>query len=143
MQYFIHIVTVEERLVDPDGGKFADLASAREEASQSARDLMAEELRCGRPIPLNCRAPVADGEGTILLTLPFARLVFSEVVAGQLARIDRPTTPEVHLALIERAKATFTRARSTHAEIKDGLNELRKQVRKLAEYSSALGKGSA
>jgi hypothetical protein len=143
MQYFIHIVTDHERLVDPDGGDFADLASAREEASQSARDLMAEELRCGRPVPLNWRAQVANEDGTILLTLPFARLVFSEVVAAQLARIDRPTTPEAHLALIERAKATFTRARSTHAEIRDGLSELRRQVRRLAEYSSALGKGSA
>jgi hypothetical protein len=143
MQYFIHIVTDQERLIDPEGGVFADLASAREEASQSARDLMAEELRCGRPIPLGWRAQVADGEGTILLTLPFARLVFSEVVAAQLARIDRPTTPEAHLALIERAKVTFTRARSTHAEIKDGLIELRKQVRRLAQYSSGLGKSSA
>ena len=143
MQYFIHIVTDQERLVDPEGGNFTDLAAAREEASQSARDLMAEELRCGRPLPLGWRAQVADGEGKILLTLSFARLVFSELVAAQLSRIDGPTTPEAHLALIERAKATFTRARSTNAEIRDGLNELRRQVRRLAQYSSVLGKGSA
>ena len=45
MRYFIHIVTDLERLVDPDGAEFPDLATARAEARQSARDLMAEDLR--------------------------------------------------------------------------------------------------
>jgi len=143
MRYFIHIITDQERLVDPDGGEFADLESARAEASQSARDLMAEELRCGRPVPFAWRAQVADDEGNVLLSLPFARLVFSEVIAAQLSRTSRPTSPEAHLALIERAKATFARAKSTNAEIKNGLIELRNQVRRLAQYSSALGNGSA
>ena len=143
MRYFIHIVTDQERIVDPDGGEFTDLASARDEASQSARDLMAEELRKGRPVPFTWLVQVADDGGNVLLTLPFARLVFNEVIAAQLIRMGRPTTPEAHLALIERAKATFARARTTNAEIKDGLTELRNQVRRLAQYSNALGSGSA
>lgn len=143
MRYFIHIVTDQERIVDPDGGEFADLASARDEASQSARDLMAEELRKGRPVPFTWLAQVADDEGNVLLTLPFARLVFNEVIAAQLIRMSRPTTPEAHLALIERARATFARARTTNAEIKNSLTELRNQVRRLAQYSNALGSGSA
>jgi hypothetical protein len=143
MRYFIHIITDKERLVDPDGGEFAGLEAARAEASQSARDLMAEELRCGRPVPFTWKAQVADGDGNVLLTLPFARLVFSEVIAGQFSRTARPTSPEAHLALIERAKATFARARTTNAEIKDGLAELRNQLRRLAQYSSGLGNGSA
>jgi hypothetical protein len=140
---FIHIITDEERLIDPDGGEFTDLESARAEASQSARDLMAEELRCGRPVPFAWQTQVADSDGNILLTLPFARLVFSELIAAQLSRTVRPTSPEAHLALIERAKATFARARTTNAEIRDGLTELRNQLRRLAQYSSALGNGSA
>jgi hypothetical protein len=143
MRYFIHIVTDKERIVDPDGGEFADLASARDEASQSARDLMAEELRKGRPVPFTWLVQVADDEGNVLFTVPFARLVFSEVIAAQLIRMSRPTTPEAHLALIARAKTTFARARTTNAEIKDGLTELRNQVRRLAQYSNALGSGSA
>src|SRR5262249_46297426 len=119
MRYFIHIITDKERLIDPDGGEFTDLESARAEASQSARDLMAEELRCGRPVPFTWRTQVADCDGKVLLTLPFARLVFSELIAAQLT--VRPTSPEAHLALLERAKATFARARTTNAEIKDGL----------------------
>jgi hypothetical protein len=78
MRYFIPIVTDQERLVDPNGGLFADLDSARAEASQSARHRMAEELRCGRPVPFACRAQVADDDGNILPTLPFALLVFNE-----------------------------------------------------------------
>jgi len=142
MRYFIHILTDKERLIDPEGSEFADLATARAEASQSARDLMAEELRCGRPVPFTWQAQVADDEGNVLLTLPFARLVFSEVIATQLSRLSRPTSPEAHLALIERAKTTFLRARNTNAEIKDGLTELRNQLRRLAQYSSALGNGT-
>jgi hypothetical protein len=93
MRYFIHILTDKERLIDPDGSEFADLAAARAEASQSARDLMAEELRCGRPVPFTWQAQVADDEGNVLLTLPFARLVFSELIAAQLSRISCPTSP--------------------------------------------------
>src|SRR5262249_1636369 len=136
MRYFIHIITNEERLIDPDGGEFTDLESARAEASQSARDLMAEELRCGRPVPFAWQAQVADGDGNVLLTLRFARLVFSEVIAAQLTRAVRPTSPEAHLALIERTKATFARARTTNAEIKDGLSELRNQLRRLGNGSA-------
>jgi hypothetical protein len=143
MRYFIHIITDEERLVDPDGCVFADLDSARAEDSQSARDLMAEELRCGHPVPFGWRAQVADGDGKVVLTLPFALLVFSEVMAAHLSKTVRPASPEAHLALIERAKTTFARAKTTNAEIRDGLIELRNQVRRLAQYGSELGNGSA
>src|SRR5262249_33448965 len=143
MRYFIHIITNEERLIDPDGGEFTDLESARAEASQSARDLMAEELRCGRPVPFAWQAQVADGAGNVLLNLPFARLGFRQGIAPQFAGTGRPTSAEAHLALIERAKTTFARARTTNAEIRDGLSELRNQLRRLAQYSGALGNGSA
>src|SRR5262245_23723471 len=133
MRYFIHIITDQERLIDPDGGEFADLDCARAEASQSARDLMAEELRRGRPVPFGWKVQLAAADGTILLTLPFARLVFSEAIARQLPTTIRPTSSEAHLALIERTKVTFARAKSTNAEIRDGLTELRSQLHRLAQ----------
>lgn len=142
MRYFIHIVTDQERLVDPDGGEFADLASARAEACQSARDLMAEELRCGRPVPFGWRAQVADEQGRVVLTIKFARLVFSEAVAVELSKDSRSKSPEADIMLIQRAKDTFARVRKSNAEIRDGLDELRSQVRQLARYSNALGNGS-
>lgn len=139
MRYFIHIITAKERLVDHDGSDFTDLASARAEASQSARDLMAEELRCGRPVPFAWQVQVADTEGNVLITVPFSSLVFGELMATQLAGSSRPITPAAHLALIERAKVTFAGARRTNAEIKNGLIELRNQLRTLARYSSTFG----
>jgi len=143
MRYFIHIVTDAERLIDPGGAEFLDLESARTEACQSARDLMAEELRGGRPVPLGWRIQVADEDGSILFTLPFARLVFTDDVADAVIRSSRRLEPEYDLMLIERAMATFARARQSHAEIRTGLTELRNQVRQLAQLRSALGRESA
>ena len=61
MRYFFHILNDHERLRDHDGEEFENLASAREEAMQSARDLIAEEFLCGRAAPsqphLRTRAP--------------------------------------------------------------------------------------
>ena len=139
MRYFIHIVTDQERIVDPEGAEFSDLATARTEAGQSARDLMAEELRSGRSVPFGWRAQLADEEGTILATLPFAELVFGEGIPNQMLRTTRTTSPEMHMALIERAKVTFARARANHSEIRTGLDELRTQLRRLAQYTGALG----
>jgi hypothetical protein len=41
------------------------------------------------------------------------------------------------LALIERARATFARARKSHGEIRSALAELRDHVRTLAQYSAS------
>lgn len=126
MRYFIHIITDNERLVDPDGGEFFDLVSARTEAVQSARDLMAEELRCGRTVPFGWRAQVADEDGRVMLTLPFARLVFSEDLAAEVLKDWRPLSPDIDQVLVKRAKATFARARQSTAEIHKGLRELQR-----------------
>src|SRR5215813_8155688 len=81
MRYFIHIVTDAERVIDPGGAEFLDLESARTEACQSARDLMAEELRSGRPVPLGWRIQVADEDGFVLFMRRFARFMFFDYMA--------------------------------------------------------------
>jgi hypothetical protein len=87
------------------------------------------------------RAQVADEQGKVVLTIKFARLVFSEAVAAELSKTSHSKSPEADIMLIQRAKDTFARARKSHAEIRDGLDELRSQVRQLARYSNALGNG--
>ena len=52
MRYYFHILNERERIRDHDGEEFESLASATDEATQSARDLIAEELRCGRGCPV-------------------------------------------------------------------------------------------
>jgi hypothetical protein len=140
MRYFIHIVTDEERVLDPDGAEFPGFDSAKAEACQGARDLMAEELRCGRPVPFGWRAQVCGEDGEVLFTIPFAHLVFADELAERAARAPRARTQESDLMLIERAKATFARARKGHAEIRTGLAELRSQVQQLARINDALGR---
>jgi hypothetical protein len=75
MRYYLHVLRERERLRDYDGEEFSSLASAREEAIQSARDLIAEELRCGRVAPSQWRIQVALEDETIVETVPFAPLL--------------------------------------------------------------------
>jgi len=138
MRYFIHIVTDQERVVDPDGGEFLDLGSARAEACQCARDLMAEELRSGRPVPFAWRVQVAGEDGTVHFTVPFAHLVFTGSVADAVTNASRRMTPAYDLLLVERAKATFARARQSNAEIRTGLVELRNHLRQLTRLRNAV-----
>jgi len=133
VRYFIHVITGNERIRDPEGAVFASLATAREEACQSARDLMADELRAGRPLPLTWRVQIADAEECVLLTINFRSLVME---AGKDVQAAPSLQPE--LALLERARETFARARKSHAEIRFGLSELRDHVRRLSEYSTVL-----
>jgi hypothetical protein len=74
MLCYINIVTDTTFIRDPEGAEFADLASAQEEAAQSARDLMADQLRQGQPAPLHWKALVMSDHETVLLTIPFHTL---------------------------------------------------------------------
>jgi hypothetical protein len=136
-RYFIHILTERERIVDPEGHEFPDPASARYEASQSARDLMAEELRCGRFVPSRWRVQIAAADGSIVAAIPFAALLFSPDDLVPLRSRPTVTDPD----LIDRAKATFARARASHAEIGRNISQLREVVRNLGEISKKLGLG--
>lgn len=137
MHYFIHVITDNERIIDPEGASFPDLEEAKNEASQSARDLMAEELRCGRPVPLDWRVQIADEFGVVVNTIKFATLLF-----GDHRRPERqPGNRMLDAMLMERAKATFARVRRSHSEINDGLLRLKAQVRALADFNAALRGG--
>lgn len=71
MRYFLHVVRATRFIRDPDGAEFSDIAEAEAEAAQSARDLMCDELRRGRPIPNGWRMLIATEDDTILKTIPF------------------------------------------------------------------------
>jgi hypothetical protein len=135
MHYFLHIVTDAERIIDPEGQAFADLAAAGEEASQNARDLMAEELRCGRPVPWGWRVQIADQSGAIVQVIRFASLLFE----GH--KSMRPGADGlVHDAtLIARAKAIFARVRKSQSELNVTVTQLKAQLRTLAEFNAAIG----
>jgi hypothetical protein len=72
MRYYLHTVTDAELIRDPEGAEFADLEAAATEAVQSGRDLIAEELRQGRSVPLNWRVLISTADDTVLRSIPFA-----------------------------------------------------------------------
>ena len=74
-RYFLHVNERSALLVDPDGQECADLAAARQEATEAARDLMAERLRAGEPLGLHREMIIADEHGTTFATLSFHEVV--------------------------------------------------------------------
>jgi len=133
MHRHLHVITDTERIIDPDGQPFADLASALAEARQCARDLMAEELRAGRSLPLAWKVQLVDSEGAIEATVKFAELVFgSHVHEGQPKRsVQDPD-------LTQRAKAIFFKARHNEAALRSSLRALSDNVRLLSKLTASI-----
>src|SRR5215471_15615949 len=75
MHCFFHTVTDTEFIRDRDGEDFADRQMAEQEAAQVARDLMAEELRNGKPMPVRWKVLLALADDTVLMSLPFSQLI--------------------------------------------------------------------
>src|SRR5215475_11107437 len=87
MRCFIHIVTDTEFLRDWEGEDFSDQQESAQELAQVARDLMAEELRKGNPLPVRWKVLLALADDTILMSLPFSQLI---PATAPLTRRSRP-----------------------------------------------------
>ena len=97
MRCFIHIVTEAEFIRDWEGEDFADRQLAAQEAAQVARDLMAEELRKGKSLPVRWKVLLALADDTVLMSLTFSELI---PAAEALPRRTRP--PKRQYDAIER-----------------------------------------
>jgi hypothetical protein len=64
-RYFFHICDDEGMSRDEEGTELPDLEAARNEARASARDLIANYLKTGKPVK-NQTVQIANAEGTIL-----------------------------------------------------------------------------
>ena len=136
MRYYFHILTDRERLRDHDGEHFSSLEAAREEATQSARELIADELRRGRAAPSRWRIQIAQSDDTIVDTVRFAPLLMGDGDYPRRPRVTQKIDPE----FIAHAKATFAYARTTNAEIRNHLIELRDNLQTLAQLNRAFTK---
>jgi len=97
MRCFIHIVTESELIRDWEGEDFADRQLAAQEAAQVARDLMAEELRKGRSLPVRWKVLLALADDTVLMSL-----TFSELIPAVEALPQRARPPKRQYEVIER-----------------------------------------
>jgi hypothetical protein len=69
LRYYFHIV--DGRTVrDEEGQEFPSLEEAKAEAVAAARSIMREAVWAGR-LPLNECIQIADGDGAVLMTVPF------------------------------------------------------------------------
>jgi len=135
MHYYFHILTDAERHRDPDGEECSSLDLAREEATQSARDLIAEELRCGREVPSQWRIQIALEDEAIVETVAFTSLLLDH--KGSPPRRRPQVSGRMHRELFARAEAAFSRAQSTTAEIWSQLTELRDNLERLGQFDKA------
>src|ERR1700749_2823496 len=65
MRYHFNIRDDKGLIRDEEGDELATLEAARDEARASARDMMMDDLRCGRAVPER-RIEIADDRGTVL-----------------------------------------------------------------------------
>jgi hypothetical protein len=73
-RYYLHINNGGGYSEDTEGQELADLDAARTAAIEGARSLLSEEARQGQ-IDLSGRIEIADGDGNILLIVPFSDAV--------------------------------------------------------------------
>jgi Domain of unknown function (DUF6894) len=131
---FMHILTDDERIIDPKGQECTTVEAARAEARQSARDLMAQELQAGRPPPVGWHVQIADAEGGILDTISFSSLAFGHDPA--LASVSSLATRQ----LIEQVRHTIRKGREGRAAVRQSIAEAHKNLRTLVRLNEALSR---
>jgi hypothetical protein len=69
LRYFFHVRDDQGLIADDEGSELPNMAAAREEARESAKDFLVDVLR-GGPSVLCRRIEISDADGIILETLP-------------------------------------------------------------------------
>src|SRR5262245_58711544 len=130
MRYFLHIFTGSNVISDPEGAEFDDLAGAEAEAVLSARDLIAEALRCGRPVRRHWQARVASAAGASWRSIRVASLVDSRAEPA----IRPASATEGFSAPYARVRATADRSHRITEESQATVGDIRSQLRALAGH---------
>ena len=120
MRGFIHIVNDTGLVRDGEGEDFADLHAAAQHVTQVARDLMAEELRKGNPLPVRWKVLLTTADDTVLLSLPFTDLI-------------RPTKPLPRYARPQSQQFEATELSDADRHIMDGRARVELQKRRIAQ----------
>jgi hypothetical protein len=141
MRYHFHVFNGFRVILDPDGGDFPNLAAAAAEGAQSARDLIAEKLRAGKPFPKGWVVQIADPDGIVLEVIPFDELLTTEVdhlpkprIEAERSSLQSSSHDSDFPALYARAKASAERSRSLNEEIKATVGDIRERLRTLADF---------
>jgi hypothetical protein len=115
--FFFHILTDIERLVDHEGGEFSSVEEAINEARQSVRSVIADQLTGGEQPSLNWALQIIDESGSVVKSI-----LFGEMVSGAAQHTDRCHAP------VTQAEIS---AQKVHDEIRMRISELRDSLRRL------------
>ena len=67
-QYFLHICESDQRINDPEGRDFVNLAEAQAEAILGTREILAEQMLAGEPLGRH-QIEICDASGALLATV--------------------------------------------------------------------------
>jgi hypothetical protein len=132
MHLYVHVINDAERLTDLEGEDFPDLNAARREADQVARDLMAEELLQGRPLPLGWSVQIADAGGTIRHAVRFKDVADLGLMNGRV--VDLPSANDLAFG----RTSAMQRITASHIEIHTRLAELWTHLQTLSRLNEAI-----
>jgi hypothetical protein len=135
MHLYLHIINDTERILDPDGEEFLDLEAARKEGAQVARDLMAQELLHGRPLPFGWRVQIGEPDGTIRHTIKF-----TDIAGVGSAWADNAVSRPANNFQFHRTPSA-RRVAKDHAEIHGQLAELWQHLQTLTRLSESIKTG--
>lgn len=74
-KYYLHVINGDNRTQDLEGAEYDDLSSARDEARESAIDLVCDSLRAGHGLGLQRSIVIASEDGQAVEELSFALAV--------------------------------------------------------------------
>lgn len=80
-RYFLHVQDGSDLLEDFFGEDFDNVAAAEREAAAAARDLMAEALRCDKPLGLQKKMLINDEGGRTVSSVSFRAALPDESAA--------------------------------------------------------------
>jgi len=69
-RYFFHIKDEQKTIRDTEGAEFQNMDAVREEATESAREMMSGDVRQGHR-PNGRTFVITDGQGNVVLNFPF------------------------------------------------------------------------
>lgn len=83
MRFFFDVVTANGKAADPEGREFQNLKQATDEAKWSAREIVIDQLRQGRPFPSLWKVEIVDDRGLVALILAFGDIVQEDLKSAK------------------------------------------------------------
>ena len=127
MRYYIDVETDKAKVRDTEGGDFIDPAHARDEAEQSLRDLIADQLRTGGCLHLGWSAFVRDQMGNTVVQISARELVLNASFR-KIFFSTRGTPLSNHATVEASALATVKKAANARRQIRDNIAKARAEL---------------